>query len=48
MDAMAITKTTAPIFRIDSDLKEYLLTAAVRDHRSIANMVKVLIRGIAG
>lgn len=35
-------------FRIEPDLKEALRTAADREHRSIANMVEVLIRDYCG
>ena len=45
---MAITKTTTLTFRIEPSLKEALRTAAVREHRSIANMVEVLIRDWCG
>jgi len=41
---MATTKTATLTFRIDPGLKEALRTAAQREHRSIANMVEVLIR----
>lgn len=41
---MATTKTATLTFRIDPDLKEALRTAAQQEHRSIANMVEVLIR----
>lgn len=37
-------KTTTLTFRLDLDLKEALRTAAEREHRSIANMIEVLIR----
>jgi hypothetical protein len=40
---MATTKTATLTFRIDPNLKEALRTAAHREHRSIANMVEVLI-----
>lgn len=40
---MATTKTTTLTFRIEPELKEALRTAAEREHRSIANMVAVLI-----
>ena len=40
---MASTKTATLTFRIDPALKEALRTAAEREHRSIANMVEVLI-----
>ncbi|MAA75040.1 MAG: hypothetical protein CMN28_10060 [Salinisphaeraceae bacterium] len=35
-------------FRIDPVVKEALRTAAARQHRSIANMVEVLIRDYCG
>lgn len=41
---MASTKTTTLTFRIEPRLKEALRTAAQREHRSISNMVEVLIR----
>ncbi len=41
---MATTKTTTLTFRIDPALKEALRSAAEREHRSLANMVEVLIR----
>lgn len=41
---MATTKTTTLTFRIEPSLKEALRMAADREHRSIANMVGVLIR----
>ena len=41
---MATAKTTTLTFRIEPNLKEALCTAADRDHRSIANMVAVMIR----
>lgn len=40
---MATTKTATLTFRIDPSLKEALRTAAQQEHRSIANMVEVLI-----
>lgn len=40
---MATAKTTTLTFRIEPGLKEALRTAANREHRSIANMVEVLI-----
>jgi hypothetical protein len=40
-----IAKKTATLnLRIDPGLKEALREAALRDHRSIANMVEMLIR----
>lgn len=41
---MATEKTTALTFRIEPNIKDALCTAADRDHRSIANMVAVMIR----
>lgn|GEM_PF-1943208 len=41
---MATEKTTTLTFRIEPSIKEALCTAADRDHRSIANMVAVMIR----
>ena len=41
---MATTKTTTLTFRIEPGLKEALRAAANKEHRSIANMVEVLIR----
>lgn len=41
---MATTKTATLTFRIDPGVKEALRTAAQQEHRSIANMVEVLIR----
>lgn len=41
---MATSKTSTLTFRIEPALKDALRTAAEREHRSIANMVEVLIR----
>lgn len=41
---MASVKTATLTFRIDPGLKEALRIAADQEHRSIANMVEVLIR----
>ncbi|HNR60329.1 MAG TPA: ribbon-helix-helix protein, CopG family [Thauera sp.] len=41
---MATIKTATLTFRIDPGLKEALRVAADQEHRSIANMVEVLIR----
>ena len=41
---MATVKTATLTFRIDPELKEALRIAADQEHRSIANMVEVLIR----
>jgi hypothetical protein len=45
---MATAKTTTLTFRIEPGLKEALRTAADREHRSIANMIEVLIRDYCG
>jgi len=45
---MATGKTSTLTFRIEPGLKEALRTAAERDHRSIANMVEVMIRDYCG
>jgi hypothetical protein len=45
---MSSTKTATLTFRIDPALKEALRTAAHQEHRSIANMVEVLIRDYCG
>ena len=45
---MATGKTRTLTFRIEPALKEALRTAAEREHRSIANMVEVLIRDYCG
>lgn len=41
---MATNKTTTLTFRIKPELKEALREAATQEHRSISNMVEVLIR----
>lgn len=41
---MTTARTTTLTFRIEPELKEALCTAAQNEHRSIANMVEVLIR----
>lgn len=41
---MATEKTTTLTFRIEPNIKDALCIAADRDHRSIANMVAVMIR----
>lgn len=45
---MANAKTATLSFRIDPGLKEALRTAAKLEHRSIANMVEVMIREYCG
>lgn len=47
-ETMAKAKTTTLTFRIEPGLKEALRTAADSEHRSIANMVEVLIRDYCG
>lgn len=44
LNKMATSKTATLTFRIEPELKEALREAATREHRSIANMVEVLIR----
>jgi hypothetical protein len=41
---MVATKTATLNLRIDPVLKESLRIAAMQDHRSIANMVEIMIR----
>jgi hypothetical protein len=41
---MTTGKTTTLTFRIEPRLKEALRTAAEQEHRSVANMVTVMIR----
>ena len=41
---MGTSKTATLTFRIDPGLKEALRIAAEQEHRSIANMIEVLIR----
>ena len=45
---MATAKTTTLTFRIEPGLKEALRAAAEQEHRSIANMVEVMIRDYCG
>jgi hypothetical protein len=45
---MAAAKTATLTFRIEPGLKEALRTAAGQEHRSIANMVEVMIREYCG
>ena len=47
-DAMATGKTSTLTFRIEPALKDALRTAADLEHRSIANMVEVMIRDYCG
>jgi hypothetical protein len=41
---LAAKKTTTLNLRVDPDIKEGVRMAAARQHRSIANMVEILIR----
>lgn len=41
---MAPTKTATVTFRIDPKVKEALQQAAEKEHRSLANMIEVMIR----
>lgn len=41
---MANTKTATLTLRIDPDVKEGLRAIAEKEHRSIANMIEVLVR----
>ena len=45
---MASGKTSTLTFRIEPALKEGLRAAALKEHRSIANMIEVLIRDYCG
>lgn len=45
---MAKTKTATLSFRIEPGLKDALRAAAEQEHRSIANMVEVMIREHCG
>lgn len=45
---MAKAKTATLSFRIKPTLKDALRAAAEREHRSIANMVEVIIRDYCG
>jgi hypothetical protein len=45
---MATGKTSTLTFRIEPALKEALRAAAEKEHRSIANMVAVMIRDYCG
>ena len=47
-EPMATGKTTTLTFRIEPALKEGLRDAAVKEHRSIANMIAVMIRDYCG
>lgn len=45
---MASGKTATLTFRIEPELKEAVRTAAVNEHRSIANMIAVMIHDYCG
>jgi len=45
---MAAAKTATLTFRIEPGLKEALRAAAEQEHRSIANMVEMMIRDYCG
>ncbi len=45
---MANAKTATLSFRFEPGLKEALRTAAEQEHRSVANMVEVMIREYCG
>jgi hypothetical protein len=46
--AMANTKTTTSTFRIEPGLKDAVRAAAELEHRSIANMIEIMIRDYCG
>ena len=45
---MASAKTATLTFRIEHELKEAVRTASVNEHRSISNMIAVMIRDYCG
>ena len=45
---MDSAKTAALTFRIEPELKEAVRMASVNEHRSIANMIAVMIRDYCG
>ncbi len=45
---MATAKTTTLTFRIEPTIKDALCAAAEQEHRSITNMVAVMIRDYCG
>ncbi len=47
-ETMASAKTATLTFRIEPELKEAVRLAAVNEHRSIANMIAVMIRDYCG
>ena len=47
-EIMASAKTATLTFRIEPELKEAVRIASVNEHRSIANMIAVMIRDYCG
>ncbi|MDP1997943.1 MAG: hypothetical protein Q8J90_12175, partial [Gallionella sp.] len=47
-ETMASAKTATLTFRIEPELKEAVRIASVNEHRSIANMIAVMIRDYCG
>jgi hypothetical protein len=47
-EIMASAKTATLTFRIEPELKEAVRLASVNEHRSIANMIAVMIRDYCG
>lgn len=47
-NTMATTKTTTLTFRIEPGLKDAVRAAAELEHRSIANMIEIMIRDYCG
>jgi len=45
---MASAKTATLTFRIEPELKEAVRIASINEHRSIANMIAVMIRDYCG
>lgn len=45
---MASAKTATLTFRIEPELKEAVRVAAINEHRSIANMIAMMIRDYCG
>ena len=45
---MASIKTATLTFRIEPELKEALRIASINEHRSIANMIAVMVRDYCG
>lgn len=47
-ETMASAKTATLTFRIEPELKEAVCVASINEHRSIANMIAVMIRDYCG